>query len=94
MNRHEFVATLPAKERELFYLQHQQGRGIGPVIAEKNLGLLADGPHLLAAQLASACVFKGGTSRSKVFDAIERHSGHPSGDHSLGHTSVPANGTN
>ncbi len=42
-------ATLPAKERELFYLQHQQGRGIGPVIAEKTLGLLAVGPHLLAA---------------------------------------------
>ena len=31
-------ATLPAEERELFFLQHQQGRGIGPVIAETNLG--------------------------------------------------------
>ena len=29
-------ATLPAKERELFFRQYQQQRGIDPVIVEKD----------------------------------------------------------
>ena len=87
------IATLPAEERELFFLQHQQGRGIGPVIAETNLGCWLMG-RIFSQRSSRALACPGGTSRSKVFDAIERHSGHPSGDHSLGHTSVPANGTN
>jgi len=68
-------ATLPAKERELFFRQYQQKHGVDPVIAEKDfwvcwlLGRIFEQP-----QLADACVFKGGTSLSKVFGAIERFS--------------------
>ena len=68
-------ATLPAKERELFFRKYQEKRGVDPVIAEKDfwvcwlLGLIFTQP-----QLADACVFKGGTSLSKVFGAIERFS--------------------
>lgn len=68
-------ATLPARERELFFRQYQQKRGVDPVIAEKDfwvcwlLGRIFEQP-----QLADACVFKGGTSLSKVFGAIERFS--------------------
>ena len=56
-------ATLPAKERELFFRQYQERRGVDPVIAEKDfwvcwlLGRIFEQP-----QLADACVFKGGTS--------------------------------
>lgn len=68
-------ATLPAKERVLFFRQYQQQHGIDPVIAEKDFWVC----WLLARifeqpQLADACVFKGGTSLSKVFGAIERFS--------------------
>ena len=68
-------ATLPAKERELFFRQYQQQRGIDPVIVEKDfwvcwlLGRIFEQP-----KLAEACVFKGGTSLSKVFNAIARFS--------------------
>lgn len=68
-------ATLPPNERELFFRQYQQKRGVDPVIAEKDfwvcwlLGRIFEQP-----QLADACVFKGGTSLSKVFGAIERFS--------------------
>ncbi len=68
-------ATLPAKERELFFRQYQERRGVDPVIAEKDfwvcwlLGRIFEQP-----QLADACVFKGGTSLSKVFGAIKRFS--------------------
>ena len=68
-------ATLPARERELFFRQYQEKRGVDPVIAEKDfwvcwlLGRIFEEP-----QLADACVFKGGTSLSKVFGAIERFS--------------------
>jgi hypothetical protein len=66
---------LPARERELFFRQYQQRRGVDPVIAEKDfwvcwlLGRIFD-----QAKLADACVFKGGTSLSKVFNAIARFS--------------------
>ncbi len=68
-------ATLPAKERELFFRRYQEKRGVDPVIAEKDfwvcwsLGRIFEQP-----QLAEACVFKGGTALSKVFGAIERFS--------------------
>ncbi len=68
-------ATLPARERELFFRQYQQRRGVDPVIAEKDFWVC----WLLARifeqpKFADACVFKGGTSLSKVFNAIERFS--------------------
>lgn len=68
-------ATLPPKERELFFRQYQQKHGVDPVIVEKDfwvcwlLARIFDQP-----ELAAACVFKGGTSLSKVFGAIERFS--------------------
>jgi len=68
-------ATLPARERELYFRQYQQRRGVDPVIAEKDfwvcwlLGRVFEQP-----KLADACVFKGGTSLSKVFNAIARFS--------------------
>jgi hypothetical protein len=68
-------ATLPPHERELFFRQYQQRRGIDPVIAEKDfwvcwlLGRIFEQP-----KLGDTCVFKGGTSLSKVFNAIERFS--------------------
>lgn len=68
-------ATLPAKERALFFRQYQQTRGVDPVIAEKDfwvcwlLGRIFEQP-----ELAVTCVFKGDTSLSKVFKAIERFS--------------------
>lgn len=68
-------ATLPAKERELYFRQYQQTRGVDPVVAEKDfwvcwlLGRIFEQPDF-----ANACVFKGGTSLSKVYRAIERFS--------------------
>ncbi len=68
-------ATLPAKERELFFRQYQEKRGIDPVIAEKDFWVCwLLGRIFAQPQLADACVFKGGTSLSKVFRAIERFS--------------------
>jgi len=68
-------ATLPAKERELFFRQYQERRGIDPVIAEKDFWVCwLLGRIFAQPQLANACVFKGGTSLSKVFHAIERFS--------------------
>ena len=68
-------ANLPAKERELFFRQYQQQRGIDPVIAEKDFWVC----WLLARifeqpELANTCLFKGGTSLSKVFHVIARFS--------------------
>jgi hypothetical protein len=68
-------ATLPAEERELFFRQYQERRGVDPVIAEKDfwvcwlLGRIFEQPDL-----ADMSLFKGGTSLSKVFHVIERFS--------------------
>jgi len=68
-------ATLPAKERELFFRQYQEKRGVDPIIAEKDFWVCwLLGRIFAQPQLADACVFKGGTSLSKVFGAIERFS--------------------
>lgn len=68
-------ATLPAKERELFFRQYQEKRGVDPVIAEKDFWVCwLLGRIFAQPRLADACVFKGGTSLSKVFGAIERFS--------------------
>ncbi len=68
-------ATLPAKERELFFRQYQERRGVDPVIAEKDFWVCwLLGRIFAQPQLADACVFKGGTSLAKVFHAIERFS--------------------
>ena len=68
-------ATLSAKECELYFRQSLQVSGIDPVIVEKDfwvcwlLGQIFEMP-----ELADTCFFKGGTSLSKVFHAIERFS--------------------
>jgi predicted nucleotidyltransferase component of viral defense system len=68
-------ATLPATERELFFRQYQQSHGVDPIIAEKDfwvcwlLGRIFELPTL-----AETCLFKGGTSLSKVFHIIDRFS--------------------
>ncbi len=68
-------ATQSPKVREQFFRQYQSLRGIDPVIAEKDFWVC----WLLARifehpQLSESCLFKGGTSLSKVFHAIERFS--------------------
>lgn len=68
-------ATLPAKERELFFRQYQQHHGIDPVIVEKDFWVCwLLGRIFAQPKLSEICVFKGGTSLSKVFHAIERFS--------------------
>lgn len=68
-------ASQSEKFREQFFRQCQGQRGIDAVIAEKDfwvcwlLGRIFEHP-----ELAPTCLFKGGTSLSKVFHAIERFS--------------------
>ncbi len=68
-------ATQTPKVREQFFRQYQSLKGIDPVIVEKDFWVY----WLLARifehpQLSGTCLFKGGTSLSKVFHAIERFS--------------------
>ena len=68
-------ATLPPDERSLFFRQYQQTRGIDPVIVEKDFWVCwLLGRIFSTSELGDTCVFKGGTSLSKVFHAIERFS--------------------
>lgn len=70
----EFATLLP-KERELFFRQYQQARGIDPVVVEKDFWVCwLLGRIFAQPKLADAFVFKGGTSLSKVFNAIARFS--------------------
>lgn len=68
-------AKLPSRERDLFFRQYQAQFGVDPVIAEKDfwvcwlLKLISE-----TEPLAGHYVFKGGTSLSKVFQAIDRFS--------------------
>ncbi len=68
-------ATLPASERRLYFQQYQGTQGIDTTIVEKDfwvcwmLGILFQ-----AKPIADNCVFKGGTSLSKVYNAIQRFS--------------------
>ncbi|MBK1877962.1 nucleotidyl transferase AbiEii/AbiGii toxin family protein [Pelagicoccus mobilis] len=68
-------ATLPASERQLYFQQYQGTQGIDTTIVEKDfwvcwlLGIL-----FRTEPLSQNCVFKGGTSLSKVYNAIHRFS--------------------
>ncbi|MCH6255593.1 nucleotidyl transferase AbiEii/AbiGii toxin family protein [Puniceicoccaceae bacterium K14] len=68
-------ATLPANERRLYFQQHQGNQGIDTIIVEKDfwvcwlLGIL-----FRTEPFSQNCVFKGGTSLSKVYNAIHRFS--------------------
>jgi hypothetical protein len=65
---------LPVAERNLYFEQAAQRRGLSPVILEKDfwvcwmLGVLFDSPF------GNTLVFKGGTSLSKVFGVMDRFS--------------------
>lgn len=69
------LATLPAEERALYWRACSQRKGIPALIVEKDfwvcwlLGRIFSTPSL-----GENCVFKGGTSLSKVFGAINRFS--------------------
>lgn len=68
-------AELPEEERALYFQQYQAQRGVDAVIAEKDFWvcwLLDIVFH--TEPLLENCVFKGGTSLSKVFAAIGRFS--------------------
>jgi hypothetical protein len=68
-------AQLPAEQRALFFRELVMRRGVSPVIAEKDFWVCWTLGRLFAStDLAPALVFKGGTSLSKVFGAIERFS--------------------
>ncbi|MBU4460197.1 MAG: nucleotidyl transferase AbiEii/AbiGii toxin family protein [Verrucomicrobia bacterium] len=68
-------AALPVEERALYWRNYSDRKGVPGFIVEKDfwvcwlLGLVFSTPGL-----GSKCVFKGGTSLSKVFGAIDRFS--------------------
>lgn len=68
-------ATLPARERSLYFQQYQGTQGVDTTIVEKDfwvcwlLGIL-----FRSEPFSENCVFKGGTSLSKVYNAIHRFS--------------------
>lgn len=69
------LATLPAEERTLYWRSYSDRKGVPGFIVEKDfwvcwlLGRIFSTPRL-----GADCVFKGGTSLSKVFGAIDRFS--------------------
>jgi len=69
------LATLPASEQQLYFQQYQGTQGIDATIVEKDfwvcwlLGIL-----FRTEPLSQNCVFKGGTSLSKVYNVIQRFS--------------------
>ena len=72
---HLTFLELPLAERNLYFQQAALQRGLHPAIIEKDfwvcwlLGVLFGHP-----EFKDAMVFKGGTSLSKVFGAIQRFS--------------------
>lgn len=68
-------ATLPASELRLYFQQYQGTQGVDTIIVEKDfwvcwlLGVL-----FRTEPFSQNCVFKGGTSLSKVYHAIHRFS--------------------
>lgn len=68
-------ASLPAEERALYWRSYAERKGVPEFIVEKDfwvcwlLGRIFSTP-----KLGADCVFKGGTSLSKVFGAIDRFS--------------------
>ena len=68
-------AQLPPEEREVYFRELVLQRGVSPVIAEKDFWVCWTLGRVFAlADLAPELVFKGGTSLSKVFGAIDRFS--------------------
>jgi hypothetical protein len=68
-------ATLPAEERALYWRNYANRTGVPEFIAEKDFWVCWLLGHIFTTpQLGAECVFKGGTSLSKVFRAINRFS--------------------
>lgn len=68
-------STLPAAERAIYINELAARRGISTVIVEKDFWVVWTLAHLFALPLLQdQLVFKGGTSLSKVFGAIDRFS--------------------
>lgn len=65
---------LPSKERQLYIEQAAIQRNISPVIMEKDFWVCWLLSILFESKFAQNLVFKGGTSLSKVFNAIDRFS--------------------
>ncbi len=68
-------ALLPSEERALYWRNHANRTGVPEFIVEKDFWVCWLLGHIFATpQLGAECVFKGGTSLSKVFGAIDRFS--------------------
>jgi len=70
-----YFASLPAEERALYWRAYSNRTGVPEFIVEKDFWVCWLLGHIFATpQLGAECVFKGGTSLSKVFRAIDRFS--------------------
>lgn len=67
----EFL-ELPSDERRLYIEQAAIQRNVSPVIMEKDFWVCWLLDILFQSEFANSLVFKGGTSLSKVFGAINR----------------------
>ncbi len=68
-------ATLPSEERALYWRDYSNRTGVPEFIVEKDFWVCwLLGQIFATPQLGAVCVFKGGTSLSKVFGAINRFS--------------------
>ena len=72
---------LPADERRLYIEQAAVRRNITPVVLEKDFWVCWLLGILFESEFAGSLVFKGGTSLSKVFGAIERFFSHDEQPH-------------
>ena len=66
--------SLPDAERRLYIEEVAARRGVAAVIIEKDLWVCWLLAALFSSECADSLVFKGGTSLSKVFGAIDRFS--------------------
>jgi predicted nucleotidyltransferase component of viral defense system len=68
-------ALLPSEERALYWRNYASRSGVPEFIVEKDFWVCWLLGHIFTApRLGAGCVFKGGTSLSKVFGAIHRFS--------------------
>ena len=69
------LASLPVEERALYWRDYSQRKGVPGFIVEKDFWVCwLLGRIFATPKLGAGCVFKGGTSLSKVFGAIDRFS--------------------
>src|SRR5450432_2869510 len=69
------LAMMPAEERALYWRSYSERKGVPSFIVEKDFWVCwLLGRIFATPQLGADCVFKGGTSLSKVFGVIDRFS--------------------